>query len=219
MKYDQGGNLVQFDAVTSANAVNLRQGASMPAAEVFLMSTTGGASQGGIRVEQGASINTLGRGKAAYDSGDGFVYQPGNRGVLAVSNGRLQMLAPESMTSGSPGTHPGRQLRRGPLAPARLPCTPEGTIAFATNSDLELGDAVRYGTRHLALAVGGINMGSAPSAGRGRRARRALPSGLTLNQDVMERLLRGDTSAGAPALQTLSLTAAAVVQLLRRHQR
>ncbi len=207
VKYGQGGNLVQFDAVGSANAVNLRQGASLSAAEVFLISTVQATSQaGGIRVEQGASINTLGRGKAAYDSGDGFVYQPGNRGVLAVSNGRLQMLAPQSMTSGSPGS-----ILVGGCA--RLVCAgttslySEGTIAFATSNEFELGDAVRYGTRHLALAVGGINVGSA-AALAAAAARRALPSGLTLNQDVMDRLLRGDTSTGAPALQTLSLTAA-----------
>lgn len=207
VKYGQGGNLVQFDAVTAANAVDLRPGASLSAAEVFLVSTEQATSQeGGIRVAQGASINTLGRGKAAYDSGDGFVYQPGNRGVLAVSNGRLQMLAPESMTSGSPG----RILVGGCARPACAGTTSlysEGTIAFATNNDFELGDAVRYGTRHLALAVGGINVGSAEALAVAA-ARRALPSGLTLNQGVMDRLLRGDTSTGAPALQTLSLTAA-----------
>jgi len=207
VKYGQGGNLVQFDALASANAVNLRQGAALSAAEVFLMSTvTGTSHDGGIRVEQGASINTLGRGKAAYDSGDGFVYQPGNRGVLAVSNGRLQMLAPESMTSGSPGSI----LVGGCAASACTGATSlysEGTIAFATNNDFQLGDAVRYGTRHLALAVSGINVGSADALAAAA-ARGALPSGLTLNQDVMSRLLRGDTSTGAPALQTLSLTAA-----------
>lgn len=76
----------------------------------------------------------------------------------------------------------------------------QGTIAFATTNAFRLGDAVRYGTRHLALAVGGVNVGS-PEALAAAQARNALPSGLTLNQDVMNRLLRGDIASGAPALK------------------
>ena len=70
----------------------------------------------------------------------------------------------------------------------------------------ELDDAVRYGTRHLTLAVGAFNIGSAQAlfdaGGRG-----ALPSGLTLNQQLVERLLQGDTRTGAPALEILELIA------------
>ena len=56
------------------------------------------------------------------------------------------------------------------------------------------------------LAVGAINVGTqaelANASGAG-----VLPAGLTLGQQVLDRLLRGDTSAGAPALENLVLTA------------
>ncbi|MEW7859080.1 filamentous hemagglutinin family protein [Pseudomonas chlororaphis] len=202
--YGQGGNFVGFDVNQAANSVTLRQGVTLSAPEVFLVS---GRPSGAIQIEQGASINTLGRGDAAYDSTDGFIYQPGARSVLAVSNGVLQMLAPTESST----------ILRGPGSIligdcAQAACQGEttlysqGTIAFATTNTFRLGDAVRYGTRHLALAVGGINVGS-PEALAAAQARNALPSGLTLNQDVMNRLLRGDIASGAPALETLSLTA------------
>ncbi|MGJ7546629.1 filamentous haemagglutinin family protein [Variovorax sp. LT1R16] len=201
--YGQGGNFVGFDKGAYATSVVVRQGATLAAPEVFLMS---GRSSGAIEIEQGASINTLGRGKAAYDSDDGFIYRPGNRSVLAVSNGRLQMLAP---THGDGFTGPGSILI-GQCNPGacggETSLYSEGSIAFATTNRFALGDSVRYGTRHLALAVGGINVGSAEALADAA-ARGALPSGLTLNQQVMDRLLRGDTANGAPALQSLALTA------------
>ncbi|MDC8757657.1 filamentous haemagglutinin family protein [Janthinobacterium fluminis] len=204
VSYGQGGNYVRFgDYVEAAGTVSLRQGATLSAPEVFLVS---GGAAGAIEVEQGAAINTLGRGKAAYDSADGFVYQPSYRSVLAVSNARLQMLAPETDGSSAPG-----RILVGQCAPPACAgdtaLYSEGTIAFATNNAFELRDAVRYGTRHLALAVGGINVGGAEALAAAA-ARQALPAGLTLNQRIMDRLLRGDTGAGAPALESLSLTAA-----------
>ncbi|WP_415806686.1 filamentous hemagglutinin family protein [Bordetella muralis] len=82
----------------------------------------------------------------------------------------------------------------------------EGTITAATNKSFELGESVRYGTRNLVLAVGGINVGSAASLAQAN-ADGVLPSGLTLNQAVLDRLLRGDTTTGAPALENLVLNA------------
>jgi filamentous hemagglutinin family protein len=203
VRYGQGGNFVGFDTGNTAASVTLRQGATLAAPEVFLMT---GRSADAIEIEQGASINTLGRGQAAYDSKDGFIYRPGDRSVLAVSNGRLQMLAP---VSGNGFIGPGSILI-GACKPAACGAETslysEGSIAFATTNRFVLDDSVRYGTRHLALAVGGINVGSAESLADAA-ARGVLPSGLTLNQQVMDRLLRGDTSTGAPALQSLALTA------------
>ncbi|TFF02633.1 filamentous hemagglutinin N-terminal domain-containing protein [Pseudomonas sp. BCA14] len=201
--YGQGGNFVGFDTGTTAQSVVVRQGATLAAPEVFLMT---GRTSGAIEIEQGASINTLGRGKAAYDSDNGFIYRPGDRSVLAVSNGRLQMLAP---TSGANGLGPGSILI-GQCNPGACggdtSLYSEGSIAFATTNRFALGDSVRYGTRHLALAVGGINVGSAEALAEAA-ARGVLPSGLSLNQQVLDRLLRGDTANGAPALQSLALTA------------
>ncbi|MEG1328831.1 MAG: hypothetical protein RSD99_28270, partial [Janthinobacterium sp.] len=69
-----------------------------------------------------------------------------------------------------------------------------------------LRDNVRYGTRNLVLAMGAINIGSEASLADAS-ARGALPDGLALNQGVLDRLLRGDTGTGAPALESLGLTA------------
>ena len=204
--YGQGGNFVDFDRAQRAWSVALREGATLVAPEVFLIANAPlGMENGGIHIEQGASINTLGRGKAAYDSGDGFIYQPGVNTVVAVSNGRLQMLAPLATSDRAPGS-----ILVGQCALAacgnETRLYSEGTIAFATNHTFTLDDAVRYGTRHLALAVGAINVGT-PQALAAAAERNTLPLGLTLDQQVMERLLRGDTSRGAPALESLGLTA------------
>ncbi len=208
-KYGQGGNFLQFgdgrgNTSTTENLV-LRSGALLRAPEVFLVTS---GINGGITVEQGASINTLGMGPVARDSRDGYIYQPGLNSVLAVSNGYLNMLAPSAHDSQAPEVAPG-SIRIGVCDTVCTGTTglfSEGTIATATDNSFELSDAVRYGTRNLTLAVGGINVGSADTLAD-LAVRNLLPSGLTLNQQVLDRLLRGDTSVGAPALETLVLGA------------
>lgn len=211
--YGQGGNFIQFDdgasstggsVARTANLV-LRSGATLKAPEVFLV--TAGPT-GGITVEQGASINTLGQGDAPRDSRDGYIYKPGRNSVLAVSNGYLNMLAPDAANPQEPQKAPG-SIRIGVcdgVCSGTTGLYSEGTIATATDNAFELGEAVNYGTRNLTLAVGGINVGSAEALAD-LAARNLLPSGLTLNQQVLDRLLRGDTSTGAPALETLVLGA------------
>lgn len=211
--YGQGGNFIQFDdgasstggsVARTANLV-LRSGATLKAPEVFLV--TAGPT-GGITVEQGASINTLGQGDAPRDSRDGYIYKPGRNSVLAVSNGYLNMLAPDAANPQEPQKAPG-SIRIGVcdgVCSGTTGLYSEGTIATATDNAFELGEAVNYGTRNLTLAVGGINVGSAEALAD-LAARNRLPSGLTLNQQVLDRLLRGDTSTGAPALETLVLGA------------
>ncbi|MFT4172324.1 MAG: filamentous hemagglutinin family protein [Rhodocyclaceae bacterium] len=199
----QRANIITIGSTRTANIV-LRQGAQLEAAEVFLMT---GRVAGGITLEQGASINTLGRGAAAYDASQGYIYTPGNLSVLAVSNGQIDLLAPTAADSEGQGAG---AIQIG-VCPAGGTCTgdtrlySEGTIATATDNRFVLGDAVRYGTRNLALALGGVNVGGrqalADAATRG-----ALPAGMTLNQEVLDRLLLGDVSTGAPALEALSLT-------------
>ncbi|MGJ7545355.1 filamentous haemagglutinin family protein [Variovorax sp. LT1R16] len=198
--YGQGGNILTFNA--AATNVNLRGGASLVAPSVFLVATNGG-----ITVEQGASIITLGQGAATQDSANGYVFAPVDAGVLAVSNGRLDMLANDPYTAASSGMP--SSIRIGVCDVVCGGVTrlySEGSIAVATYSAFELTDAVRYGTRHLSLAVGGINAGSAQTLGA-MAAEGKLPAGLTLNQELLDSLLRGDTALGAPALETLSLAA------------
>jgi hypothetical protein len=83
----------------------------------------------------------------------------------------------------------------------------EGTLLLSTNGRFELDDTARYGTRNLSLAVGAINMGSSEALAAAQ-ANGTRSSGLAMNQGVLDRLLRGDTSTGAPALQALMLNAA-----------
>ena len=194
--YGQGGNYINLTNAASSSIV-LREGATLVAPEVMLATTSGK-----ITVEQGASINTIGRGKASYDARDGFVYKLAN--VLAVSNGLLNIIASPS----SNGTSGGIELGGCSSAPCsgQTALYSEGSIVALTDSTLQMGDAVRYGTRHLNLGVSSINVGS-PEALADAAAGHRLPAGLTLNQQVLERLLRGDTQFGAPALETLQLSA------------
>ena len=196
--YSAAGNMITFTGDTSA--ITLRDGAILSAPEVLLRTAS---PAGGITIEAGAGINTLGRGDVAYDSSAGFIYQPGAASLLLVSNGWTNVLAPDVGTD----TTGAGSLRIGTCSttvcnnPALL--YSNGSITAATDKQFELDEAVRFGTRHLALAVGAVNAGSAQAlAAAGIR----VPAGLTLNQNVLDRLLRGDTQFGAPALETLSLT-------------
>ncbi|MCE4053106.1 filamentous haemagglutinin family protein [Pseudomonas sp. Au-Pse12] len=200
LTYGQGGNYISFDegAYLTRGSITLRAGASLAAPEVFLV--TGG---GAILVEQGASINTIGKGKASYDAADGFIYKAAN--MLAVSNGLLNVIS--TPLSGSKTTD---GIIIGGCSSA--PCSgqsalySEGSIVALTGGAFELGDQVRYGTRHLNLGLKNINVGS-PEALAAAAAANRLPGGMTLNQQLLERLLRGDTQFGAPALETLQLSA------------
>ncbi|OLF54046.1 filamentous hemagglutinin family protein [Pseudomonas chlororaphis] len=200
-RYGQGGNYIVFSS--NLTDLTLRSGALLSAPEVMLLS---GMTTGGIVVEQGAVIDTLGRGASAYDSRDGFIYDPGTTSLLAVSNGWLDLLPPTPASNGQVG--PG-SIRIGSCAGTCNGVTQlysDGTLAAATDNLFELGDEVRYGTRNLTLAVGGVNVGSSQSLAEAA-AGRTLAPGLTLNQQVLDRLLRGDRERGAPALETLTLNA------------
>ncbi|MCU1774682.1 filamentous hemagglutinin family protein [Pseudomonas sp. 13B_3.2_Bac1] len=198
VNYNTAGNIINFTGDTSD--IVLRQGAVLSAPEVLLRTNS---AQGAITIEAGAGINTLGRGNVAYDSTAGYIYQPGAASLLVMSNGWTNVLAPEA---GSNAFAAG-DIRIG-VCSTGLCSSPtqlysNGSITAATDRQFELGEAVRFGTRHLALAVGAVNAGSAEAlAAAGNR----VPAGLTLNQNVLDRLMRGDSQYGAPALETLSLT-------------
>ncbi|PPA75436.1 hemagglutinin [Achromobacter spanius] len=193
VSYGQGGRFYTFQQ--SAREVVLRTGAQLTAPEVLLSANT-------IELEAGAGISTLGRGAPSVDSTSGYAFQPGSASLLAVSNGRLDVLAPDALATGA--------IRIGTCATTACNDVTrlysEGTIAAATNGAFDLGEQVRYGTRNLSLAVGAVNVGTAQTLAQAA-AQGILPSGLTLNQDILARLLRGDTSMGAPALEVLTLTA------------
>ncbi|MCE6978427.1 filamentous hemagglutinin N-terminal domain-containing protein [Pseudomonas frederiksbergensis] len=192
--YGQGGNYINFTDVGASSDITLRKGATLSAPEVFLVT-----GDGNLVIEQGAMINTIGRGAASYDARDGFIYQATN--LLAASNGLLNVQFAPNTISGS--------INVGGCDSACAGQTrlySEGSLVAATGKTLELDDQVRYGTRHLTLAVGNINVGSSQAL-TDAAARNVLPSGLSLSQPVLERLLQGDTEYGAPALETLELSA------------
>ncbi|MBG6993431.1 filamentous hemagglutinin family protein [Pseudomonas aeruginosa] len=201
--YGQGGNYVTFDITDGAQSIVLRNGAELAAPEVFLLANRPGEA---ISLEQGAAIVTLGRGAAAYDARDGFLYASGGRSMLALSNGVLNVLPPEA---GTPDSGPGDILLGVPAADGVAGETrlySEGSLVAATDKRFVLDGSVRYGTRNLTLAAGGFNGGEqallAELAERG-----VLPTGLALDQQVLDRLLQGDASEGAPPLETLVLNA------------
>ncbi|WP_231502534.1 filamentous haemagglutinin family protein [Herbaspirillum sp. RV1423] len=198
--YGQGGNVVDF-FVGDTPLIYLRSGASLSAPQVMLVTSDDSSRQ--IVVEQGASINTIGKGKVAFDATDGFVYTA--RGdVLAVSNGVLNFIPSTATESGTVGISIGGCTLTPCVGVTEL--YSEGSIAALTNSSFSLDEAVRYGTRNLTLGVSSVNAGTSQALADAA-ARNALPFGFALNQNVLNRLLAGDMRYGAPALETLILTA------------
>ncbi|WP_432239075.1 filamentous haemagglutinin family protein [Herbaspirillum robiniae] len=197
-----------IDITGSMDSIVLRQGALLRVPDVFLITDN---PAGSITIEAGAGINTIGLGRGPYDSLDGYVYRPGTVSVLALSNGVINTLAPQPDSSGRGS---GAIL----LGVCGVTCNgttqlySEGSLLLATRRDFQLTDAVRYGTRNLMLAAGSLNAGSAADLAAAA-ARGALTPGLTIDQQVLSRLLRGDTAYGAPALERLILTAADSVNL------
>ncbi|MFY0475536.1 filamentous haemagglutinin family protein [Achromobacter marplatensis] len=199
--YANNSNTVDFGyARTHFNSVVLREGASLSAAEVFLV-TSGLAT--GITLERGASINTIGRGKAPFDSTAGYTYGASSSSLLALSNGWINMLPPTADQEPK-GAGPIRIGVCGATCVGEALLYTEGTLAAVTNKTFELGSAAGYGARYLTLAVGAVNAGSeqalAAAATRG-----ALGAGLSLDQTLLNRLMAGDQRFGAPALEMLTL--------------
>ncbi|MCU0121734.1 filamentous hemagglutinin family protein [Pseudomonas sp. B2M1-30] len=197
--YASAGNIISF--LGSTSDITLREGAVLSAPEVLLRTNT---AEGGITVEAGAGINTLGRGAVPYDSSTGYIYQTGAASLLLLSNGWTNVLAPEASSGSSASGSLTIGTCQATACDQPTVLYSAGSITAATDKQFDLDDAVRFGTRHLTLAVGAVNAGSAEAlaAAAGR-----VPSGLTLSQNVLDRLLQGDTQFGAPALETLSLTA------------
>lgn len=190
------GTVATFKA--SGWSTTVRSGAVLTGADVVLIS-----GRNGIVVEQGASINTLAGGAPAYDSNDGVVFSAGNASVFAVSNGWINMLAPVTDAGGQSGS-----IRIGECATStcsdHTTILARGTIAVGTDKAFTFADNVRYGAENLALAVSSVNLGSnaalAQAAANGQ-----LPSGLSMNQNILASLLAGNRGAGIPAVKSLVL--------------
>ncbi|WMD18154.1 filamentous hemagglutinin family protein [Achromobacter seleniivolatilans] len=199
--YYSNANTVDFGyAGTHFNSLVLRDGATLSAAEVFMV--TSGLTTG-ITIESGAVINTIGRGKSPFDSTAGFNYGASASSFLALSNGWINMLPPTADQEPN-GAGP---IRIGVCATA---CSgesllyTEGTLAAVTNKVFDLGTNVSYGARYLNLSVGTVNAGGEQALAEAA-ARGALADGLALNQTLLNRLMAGDRRFGAPALEMLTL--------------
>ncbi|NMK50630.1 filamentous hemagglutinin N-terminal domain-containing protein, partial [Achromobacter sp. Bel] len=181
-----------------ARQLLVRSGATLRAPEIFLYAVDGGP---GIVVEQGATLSTLGQGAVAQDARTGLYYEITSGALLAVSNGLVNLLPPNS--GAGTAVDVGGCVADCAGA-ARL--LSEGSIGASTNGAFTWRDSVQYGTRNLALSVSAVNLGSAKSLEQAAAAGR-LPPGMVLNQDVLANLLRGNTALEAPALESLILNA------------
>lgn len=180
----------------------VRSGAHIAAAEVIL--------GGNVTIEEGASISTIGRGRASYDSSDGFVFIA-EGGVLALSNGWINLLQSSTAGLGS-----NVNITVGGCVTVNCNRTTtlvsEGTIAVSTSGAFSIANNVSYGTRNLVLGMSAVNLGEDASLAAAAAAGH-LPTGLALNQGLLAQLLAGNTATGAPALETLVLNARDAVNI------
>lgn len=199
------GGVLRRDATTyslegSAQHIVVRNGVTLTAQEVLLSAAFGGK---GILVEKGASIDTL------TGADPSRVAQPTapylvSGGLLAVSNQRLTALSAQGGGAAGPVAID--------IGGCVVDCSGQtrllsaGSINVVTDGALNIGDAVSYGTRQLGLGMSALNLGSAEAIAAASAAG-GLPVGMTMNQEVLQRLLRGNTATGAPALEALNLTA------------
>ena len=189
-----GGGTQLFDGSQrmlggKAASVTLRSGAELKAREVLLI-----AQAGGVIVEDGARISTLGQGAdTPYPSTDGYTFTTKSN-LLAVSNGQLNVTQ-TAVAGASKGISIGQAELYG-----------EGSLLFSTQGagQLKLSDSARYGAKSLTLSMSSINIGEQTTLDS---AASVLPNGLRLNQALLSRLLAGNAGIGVPKLENLLLTA------------
>jgi len=172
--------------------VVVREGAVLEGPQVLLVADR----NADILVETGARITTLGKGDPAFDSTMGYTLMANNVNLLAVSNGLLEFTS-NTAAAGSTGVitvQDGASLYS------------DGTLSFVTPGAVSLGENVNYGARYLAFASGAVNIGTSAALAEAATDG-VLPSGIALNQSVLDRLMAGDQSAGAPKLERLILSA------------
>ncbi|MEY1660670.1 filamentous haemagglutinin family protein [Isoalcanivorax beigongshangi] len=181
------GNLVNVTAQTGA--LHVRENVHLTGNELWLIA---GGTGAGVNLEQGVVVDTLSGKRPVLDAASGVRFEV-DGAALVVSNGVQRV----DVKSGSSA-----RLQIGEQA--RL--YSQGSLRFVAASDVSLADSVRYGTRHLGLSLGHVNMGSAEALAEAQ-ANGVLPDGFSFDQQTLERLLQGDTSSGAPALESFTLGA------------
>lgn len=188
-------------AVTGqARSVAIRSGVTLNAPEVLVAAASGGS---GILVEAGATLDTLPFASTNPDVNATLPYKVSG-GLLAVSNQRLNLITGTTGVEAGPVAIDIGGCQTACEGQTRL--VSDGSIAVATDGTLQMRDSASYGTRQLGLSMAALNLGSAEAIAQAAAAG-ALPSGMTMNQSVLQQLLRGNDATGAPALDTLSLVA------------
>ncbi len=173
-----------FQAAT--NSVTLETGADLTAARVVITATAGG-----ITLNDGSEIDTLGQGTLLADSTSFGLFSNGGASVLDVGNGYL-----------SYSTQPATESDYGPITVedgAKI--YSDGSIAFSTAASVNIGVGAVYGAKYLDLDVPEINVGDPAALGA------TAPAGLLLTPAVLQALTQGNAAVGVPAAQILVLTA------------
>ncbi|WP_152535493.1 filamentous haemagglutinin family protein [Bradyrhizobium sp. Ai1a-2] len=190
--FDSGLNYVRVSSKT--NTLTVRAGVVLQAPEIFL-----GAAAGGVTIEDGAKITTLGQGGTTpFSAADGYTYSVDAAvNLLALSNGLLDVLS----TNAGSGSNAGIKVGKAELYT-------EGSLVFATSSAgrLALDRGTSYGAKYMTLSVPSINVGE-NAALDAAIAAGVLPDGLILNQQVLASLLQGNSGIGVPKVETLILSA------------
>ncbi|AYV47984.1 hypothetical protein C1707_17915 [Caulobacter flavus] len=187
-----GGHYNNNYSPNGFDAIVVREGAVLSGPQVLLITDR----NADITIEAGAQINTLGKGKPGFDSTMGYTLLANNVNLLALGNGVMEFTSTLA-TGGSIGVirvEDGASLYS------------DGTLSFVTQAGVQLGENVNYGARYLGFSSAYVNIGDTAALAQAG-ADGVLPSGIALNQAVLDRLMRGDQSKGAPKLERLILSA------------
>ena len=166
--------------------VTLETGATLTAARVVLSAQTGG-----ITLDSGSGIDTIGQGTLAVDSTTEGMLSNNGVTVLDVGNGYLVY-----------GTTPVNGATYGPITIQNGAFIyTDGSIAFSTSGAVNIGTGASYGGRYIDLAVPVINIGD--TTGLGANA----PAGVALTEAELQALTAGVPNLDVPAVQIVNLTA------------
>ena len=176
-----GGGLQAY-----VKGITLEIGAVLKAARVVLT-----ANAGGITLNGGSEITTLGQATLPQDSTTLGPLANNGASVLDVGNGYLVY-----------GTTTAADTNYGPITVndgAQI--YTDGAIAFSTSASVSIGADASFGGKYLDLVMPEINVGGPASLNV------TAPPGLLITPAVLAALTSGNPAAGIPALQDLNLTA------------
>ncbi len=147
---------------------------------------------GRVTIEEGASLSTIGRGRASYDSGDGYVF---------VGNGVLMRLERQHQPVAGRGDAQIPATRFRSLSAAVSPLLAIAQLRWSPKERLPLQQPTRSPWRAMSPTARVISCWRCPrsTSVRMRILQRRqlrpyrLPNGLALNQTVLANLLAGNT--------------------------